>query len=263
MLTTKENNFNKLQLLYCKFCNKECHSQNSLKQHEVRCKENPDRRDWNKLQNCARGIQKGDTWKTNPTVAKCRESLLRKYKKGYVSPMKGAPGAFLGKKHSEETKQKIGVSVSKSRIEGYRNGTITPASGIGRGKYSYIVYKNNTYMLRSTYEFIFALYLIYNNIDFKVEAIRVPAVTENPYAKTFISDFSYDNKVIEVKGISSKKDFYIKEAFENAGYEFVELYEEDIQKCKQYLQDIGIDIDTLLEKVIIDSNNKEYFRYIV
>lgn len=39
----KENNindFNKHVVCYCKFCNKECHSKNSLKQHELRCKQN-------------------------------------------------------------------------------------------------------------------------------------------------------------------------------------------------------------------------------
>ena len=35
------DNFNKEQISYCKYCGKQCKSLNSLKQHEIRCKENP------------------------------------------------------------------------------------------------------------------------------------------------------------------------------------------------------------------------------
>lgn len=66
---------------------------------------------------------------------------------------------FKGKHHTEETKEKISKSTSQSRIKGYANGTITPAMGVGRGKYSYFIYHDQKYMLRSTYEFIYALYL--------------------------------------------------------------------------------------------------------
>ena len=37
------NNFNAPQILYCKFCGKECKSINSLKQHERRCIKNPNK----------------------------------------------------------------------------------------------------------------------------------------------------------------------------------------------------------------------------
>lgn len=39
----KTNNFLKENIQYCRFCGKECHNINSLKQHECRCKQNPDR----------------------------------------------------------------------------------------------------------------------------------------------------------------------------------------------------------------------------
>ena len=37
------NNYLIPQTLYCKYCSKECKNLNSLKQHECRCKENPNR----------------------------------------------------------------------------------------------------------------------------------------------------------------------------------------------------------------------------
>lgn len=263
MGTMKDCKFNEFKILYCKFCNKECHSLNSLKQHEIRCSQNPNRRDYDKLLKSDKSVKKGDTWKTNPTVEKCRNSLIQKYNSGYVSPNKGRPGTFLGKHHTEESKRKIGEKVSVSLSESYRNGTISPARGVGRGKYSYIEYNNHTYMLRSTYEFIYALYLIYNNIDFELEAIRVPASEDNPYAKTFISDFSFLNKVVEIKGVRSGKDTYIKQSFEKAGYEFVELFKEDIENCKKYLVNLGIPVDELLQEIIYHHDNKTYFRYII
>ena len=35
------NNFNRQQILYCTYCGRECNNLNSLKQHECRCKLNP------------------------------------------------------------------------------------------------------------------------------------------------------------------------------------------------------------------------------
>ena len=262
MSNTINSDFNKEQILYCCYCNKECHNKNSLLNHQCRCPKNPNRRDFNNLKN-PHIINKGDTWYNNPVVAKARESLIKRYASGYVSPMKGKEGTFKGKHHSLDTCRKIGQSVSETRLKHYAEGKLSPAKGVGRGKYSYIIYDNNKYMLRSTYEFIYALYLSFKGISFKVEDIRVPAQRENPYGKTFISDFSFDNTVVEIKGIPSGKDIYIRESFESAGYTFVELFHKDIQKCKEFLVDKGVPVDELLEKVISGHNTKNYFIYTI
>ncbi len=39
------NDYNKEQILYCKYCGKECKNLNSVKQHECRCKLNPNKID--------------------------------------------------------------------------------------------------------------------------------------------------------------------------------------------------------------------------
>ena len=117
-------------------------------------------------------------------------------------------------------------------------------------------------MLRSTYEFIFALYLIYiKKVSFEIEAIKVPALRKNGYADTFISDFSIGNTIIEIKGIASGKDYYIKESFEAAGYTFIELFEDSILQLKEELIINGINIDYLLKQVIEGHNSKNYFMY--
>lgn len=115
-------------------------------------------------------------------------------------------------------------------------------------------------MLRSTYEFIYALYLLHNEIDFEMENIRVPAVRENCWANTFICDFNIGNKVVEIKGIPSAKDYFIKESFEAKGYVFEELFYEDIEKIKDVLNPI-YNVDDLIEKITAGHNTKNYFIY--
>ena len=245
----------------CKYCNRECHNQNSLSHHQLRCPQNPNRRSYdNLLKNKA--IKKGDTKYTNPVLDKQAQTLKQRYAEGsLISYSKGKPGTFLNHHHSENTKKQIGYAVSKSRKAAYAKGTLKPARGVGRGKYSYIKYRNKTIMLRSTYEFIYALYLAYEGIEFEVEAIRAPALNSNKYANTFLSDFSFGNTVVEIKGIPSGKDKYIRQAFECAGYNFVIYYHDDIQQFKQILENAGYEMDKLLELIRIGHDSKNYFIY--
>ena len=247
---------------YCKYCNKECKNLNSLIQHEIRCKENPNRKAYDNFPNYIREHRKGKTKDNCDDVKKQMQTMKMKYENGYVSPMKGKPGTWLGRHHTEESKRKIGESVSKSRKLGYADGSITPAEGVGRGKYSYIIHDGKKYMLRSTYEFIYALYLIHNNIKFELESIRVPASIKNEFSETFLSDFYLpdENLIVETKGIKSDKDFYIKESFIYSGYNFKELYEEDIEKIKESLKE-NYNIDYMLDRIKIGHDNKDYFVY--
>lgn len=249
----------------CKFCNKECKNLNSLTQHELRCKCNPNRRAFNSLGNYSTTVKKGQTKQTNEVIAKQAETLKQRYANGSIEPAsKGKSGTFLGRRHSEESKRLIGEHVSMSRKQGYASGRIKPAKGVGRGKYSYIVTPSKTYMLRSTYEFVFALYLLLiEKVDFELEAIKVPAIRENIYGNTFLSDFSIDDTIIEIKGIPSGKDYYIKESFEAAGYKFIELFEDSISRLKVKLTDSGVDIDSLLNKIVDGHNSGDYFKYYI
>lgn len=158
------------------------------------------------------------------------------------------------KKHDAGLKKQ-----SETRKQKYKTGELKPAKGVGRGKYSYIIINNERIMLRSTYEFIFAIWLFLNNKPINVEQIRVNAYRKNKYSDTFISDFNIDNKVYEIKGIPSGKDIYIKESFENAGYEFKILYDKDIMKLKDEIEKYNFSIDDKLEQIIIGHNSKNYY----
>ena len=83
------------------------------------------------------GWARGLTKNTDSRVAK-QSIASKEYYKTH-------PGTFLGKHHTEETKKLIGKHTSESRIKGYAEGRISPAFGVGKGKYSSIVYKDKKY----------------------------------------------------------------------------------------------------------------------
>lgn len=158
--------------------------------------------------------------------------------------------------HTEEVNKRQ----SETRKRKYASGELTPARGVGRGKYSYLTYDNKTIMLRSTYEFIYALYLVYNHIEFEYESIRVQTVTDYKYAKTFLSDFKIGNCIIEIKGYYSSKITHAKQAFESAGYQYKVIFWKDLKPCYEYLK-TKVDIDNILLKIKEGHNKKEYYEY--
>ena len=82
-------------MLKCQYCNKECKSPNSLRNHERLCAKNPARQ----VSSFVAYNANNDPWNKGKTGVQ-------------VSPMKGKIGSFLGKKHSPETKQKISEKLS-------------------------------------------------------------------------------------------------------------------------------------------------------
>ena len=85
-------------MLNCKFCQKECKSENSLRNHERCCPDNPDR----KYKNGMTG-KKGSNQFTFAD-----QNGLKKPKAWNV----GLPGTFLGRKHTAESKKKISEKLS-------------------------------------------------------------------------------------------------------------------------------------------------------
>ena len=243
---------------HCSYCDKLCSNHNSRINHERLCSNNPNKQKSNltdyldKVHNGEiKHWAKGKTAATDPVVAKYTEKIK----------LTKSTRSYSGWHQTEEAKQKIGKASSKNLSEGYASGRIKSSIGVGRGKSSYFIVNGNKYLLRSTWEFIYALYLANSGKIFEVEAIRVPALRANKYAKTFISDFSYDNTVVEIKGIRSEKDELLKEAFEAAGYTFIELYEADINKIKEELVRQGYEIDGLLNSIRLGHETKNYFTY--
>lgn len=77
--------------LFCKYCGKEYKNKNSLAQHEIRCKENPDRRAYSNLrdyQKSGKSWNRGLTKETDERVAKnslnVKKTLNKKIENGWV-----------------------------------------------------------------------------------------------------------------------------------------------------------------------------------
>lgn len=100
------------------------------------------------------------------------------------------------------------------------------------------------YYFRSSYEAIFAVYLMYLRADFSYEDVRVRYLN-----KTYISDFRIKNLIIEIKGYASDKCKFIEEAFIHNGYDFRILYQDQIDIIYQELLDSGVNIDELYSKL--------------
>ena len=118
--------------LFCEFCNKPCKNLNSLNQHSTRCKDNPNRKDFDKLSKYSTSL-KGTTKYTSERVRKSAESLSKLYAHGYVSPLKGKARVVnhVYKDHNdaEILKWKLYISTcnvsipfvqTESHTEGYR-----------------------------------------------------------------------------------------------------------------------------------------------
>lgn len=112
----KRKTFDKDNNVYiCQYCGRECVGKNSLTQHEIRCKENPDRIIANNSnfvsnfikynQDCRNGLRhhphKGQTKDTCESLRKASETKQRQKENGEYK------GGFLGKKHTKETKEKM------------------------------------------------------------------------------------------------------------------------------------------------------------
>lgn len=137
----------------------------------------------------------------------------------------------------------------------YAEGSLVPAPGIGRGKYSYFNYKDNRYLLRSTYEFIFALYLADSDKEFQYESVRV--VFKN---KTFISDFVVDNIIFEIKAIKDAKSNLVLEAFKSEGYNILVYDGEYIDILRDHLSS-KYDLNSMINRIIKGHNDRTYAEF--
>lgn len=232
-------------------CGRVCTTKQGYCSHHGKCKVAHPEKDFSYLKGrhwTQTAWNLGLTKETDERVSKISKSLL-------------AQSDHLSKIQKETVKRRNPDQYSRqaeTRKYKFSIGELNPPPRAGRGKYSYIVYNDNKIMLRSTYEFIYALYLLYHHIDFEYESVRVPAVTNYEYSRTFISDFKVGNKIIEIKGYHSSKVDHAKEAFESAGYEYEVKYKEDILPCYEYLKST-IDIDDILSKIVEGHNKKEYY----
>ena len=139
----------------CQYCDKKCKNLNSLRQHEIRCKENPNKIDMSYIKP---GHSKGHKG-TNQFI-KAKELGLPKLVVSEETRKKLGK-AFRGHKHSDEAKNKISKSIKnaiKNHPESYSSSNVN-----GRVKH----YEYNGFKLDGSWELEVAKYLDSKNIKWK------------------------------------------------------------------------------------------------
>lgn len=225
----------------CKFCNKECKNNNSLRNHERCCKQNPEY-DANKYicRFCGRGFAlisryhlHEECCKLNPNRIPCRTAWskgltvatdyriqrLANHVKDYYT---NHPGTFSGKKHSTDTKLKI-----SEKMKGNSNNN---PNKTGRGRKGW--YKN--FFCSSTYELAFVIYCLDNCIPIRRCVDRYRYVFEGKQ-HWYYPDFIINNTIIEIKGYWSEVvDAKTKSVTDR---DIIVLYRKDLKHVFDYIAD--------------------------
>ena len=172
-------------MLLCKYCGKECKNENSLRNHERLCKENPNKQESSLKAYHASGASKGNKSKT-----------------GIPAWNKGLPGTFTGKKHSEETKLKM--SESKNAL--YASGWECIA---GRcKKYDYESPIAGKIKVDGSWELAFCKFADEHKLSWMRNKKRFPYIKPDGKHSTYQPDFYVEDwgSYVEVKGYETDLD---------------------------------------------------------
>ena len=186
-------------MLYCKYCGKICKNENSLKQHEIRCKYNQNRKipffatDYNKTRIPTNQYIKAE--ELGIEKPKLSNESIEKIKNGWV-----------GKKHSTEEKLKIKETIKENINTGNWH--------LSFSKSRIVEYKGIKFL--GSWEANFAKYLDDHNIKWERPNKYFNYIFENENHK-YLPDFYLPNYnlYIEIKGYPTNKDFAKWEQFEN------------------------------------------------
>lgn len=189
--------------LICRYCGKECKGKNSLTQHEIRCKNNP-----NKIKVISNFIEYNNSIKNGER--KATNQFIKAKELGLPIPevseatRKKLSNIRKGKRLSEDIKKNISKSmkqIAKEKPESYNginiNGKVK--------KYDY-----NGIKLDGSWELLVAQYLDFNNIKWERPRKGFEYIWNNDkhiyYPDFYLTDY---NIYIEVKGFETERD-YIK-----------------------------------------------------
>ena len=147
----------------------------------------------------------------------------------------------------------------ETRKKHYLDRSLNLPRGIGKG--DTVIFKQNCeeICLRSSYEFIYALYLVLSHMSFEYESVRIEY-----NGKLYFSDFLVQDTIIEIKGMKSSKDADVSKVFTSAGYKFKILYEKDIEEIKIYLEkslSSVLNLNDILNRIHLCSKNREYMEF--
>lgn len=222
---TKENNKNNKYLelrddLFCEYCGKQCKNLNSLTQHKIRCKNNPNKIKFTPVNNLTeegRGWSRGLTKETDQRVAKISEGVRNSIKRINKRLACSQEAEILRRKKISETMKR------NKNAGGLRYGS-------GRGHKGW--YKG--YYCDSTYELVYIIY----NLDHGIIFSRCNLVykynyngIEHNYHPDFILE---DGSLVEIKGF--KTDQVIAKIDSVKDRPIKVLYEKDLKYAFDYIK---------------------------
>lgn len=195
----------------CQYCGKECKNKNSLAQHEIRCKMNP-----NKIKVTSNFSEYNNKVKDG-TLKKLYTNQFTKAKiLGLQIPNVSDDTRFKlsliwkGRKHTEEEKQKISQSMHEA-VQKYPE-SFSSTNVNGRVKQ----YPYKGIKLDGQWEYNTALYLDNNNILWERPKIGFEYMWNNKihiyYPDFYLPEYDY---YIEVKGYQRERDIYKWNAVKN------------------------------------------------
>lgn len=172
----------------CQYCKKECKSKNSLIQHEIRCKNNPDKIE------------------VKPSYGMRGKKGSNQYIKGTAKPLSDAQRKRISENSkliewSEERRRqhsKRMQEVVKNNPDSYSKNNVS-----GRVK----TYEHNGHKLKGTWELKVAKWLDHNNIQYQTE-VYPSQYYWNKKWRLYFPDFYLTeyNIFIEVKGYKRERD---------------------------------------------------------
>lgn len=238
-------------MLYCKYCGKECKNENSLRQHEIRCKQNPNRikmdlSKWKCQPEKRKSGTKNKVALTNGNKNKYlfpneAEEFLKNnldWHKGFTIINYGPNLGIASTAEKEvERKRKISETMKKNPLAGGKR------IGSGRGKQGW--YKG--IYCDSSWELAFLVYYLDHNKNIKRCEERREYIFNNE-KHTYIPDFITDDGIIEIKGYKTQQ--WKSKLEQNPDIKV--LYEDDIKPYLNYVIEKYGDkfYETLYEKNI-------------
>lgn len=190
------NYINKKQIIYCQYCNKECKSLNSVKQHERFCDKNPNKQEF--ILSQYNKLRKPSNQYIKARILDLPMPIVTDETKTKISK------ANTGKKHKEEIKQKIKESVQQNINNDNWHLSFSKARTIE--------YKG--YKFQGSWEVAFAKYLDNLNIKWERSNKKFDYTYNNDNHK-YLPDFYLPdyNLYIEIKGYPTQRDFCKWEQF--------------------------------------------------
>ena len=248
---SNKNFYTLTQIVYCKYCGKECKNLNSLKQHECRCKQNPNRiindeyrQKISKSNKLTSLIKKQNKYK--PVTQIQKEKKIEEYNKNPKLCLQcGKPltyqqykynQKFFCHKCSNQNKETRPSRTDESRRKTSESMRISLMNGNTTVCNYNKKYKQGWYNgvhCDSSYELVYLIYCLDHNIDIK----RCDKIYEYSYKDSkhlYFPDFIINNNtIVEIKGYHNELVDIKTNSVNDMNYKI--LYKEDLQKEFEYV----------------------------